>query len=50
MLYCSGTDNFFTIGSCGWTQMLLLTEYQENGSLLDFLSTNVIDVESCVSD
>ena len=33
-------------GTGGWTQMLLITDYHERGSLHDFLSTNVLDHET----
>ncbi|XP_059097995.1 bone morphogenetic protein receptor type-1B-like [Tigriopus californicus] len=32
-------------GTGGWTQMLLITDYYENGSLYDFLAHNTLDVE-----
>lgn len=32
-------------GTGSWTQLFLITEYHENGSLYDFLQTNVLDVE-----
>ena len=36
-------------GSGGWTQMLLITDYYELGSLYDFLQNNVLDHEAAVS-
>jgi len=32
-------------GTGSWTQLFLITEYHENGSLYDFLQTHVLDVE-----
>ena len=32
-------------GTGGWTQMLLVTDYYENGSLYDYLQTNVLDTQ-----
>lgn len=37
-------------GTGGWTQMMLLTEYHELGSLFDFLQDNTLSTEECVSD
>ncbi len=36
-------------GTGGWTQMLLLTDYHEYGSLYDFLSRHQLDLEASVS-
>ena len=36
-------------GTGSWTQMLLITEYHENGSLYDYLQSNELDVESLLS-
>ena len=30
-------------GTGGWTQMLLVTDYYEHGSLYDYLQTHVLD-------
>lgn len=35
-------------GSGSWTQMLLLTDYHELGSLHDFLQQNTVDEEELV--
>ena len=35
-------------GSGGWTQMLLVTDYYEHGSLYDVLQTGVLDPPSMV--
>jgi len=35
-------------GTGGWTQMLLITDYHECGSLHDFLSSNVLDHETAL--
>jgi len=35
-------------GTGGWTQMLLITDYYELGSLYDFLQANVVDHEAAV--
>ena len=35
-------------GSGSWTQMLLLTDYHELGSLHDFLKQNTVDEEALV--
>lgn len=35
-------------GTGGWTQMLLITDYYQLGSLYDFLQTNVIDHEASI--
>eukprot|EP00088_Acartia_fossae_P031264 TRINITY_DN3217_c0_g1_i3.p1 TRINITY_DN3217_c0_g1~~TRINITY_DN3217_c0_g1_i3.p1 ORF type:complete len:599 (+),score=81.16 TRINITY_DN3217_c0_g1_i3:105-1799(+) len=35
-------------GTGGWTQMLLITDYYELGSLYDFLQVNVVDHEAAV--
>jgi len=35
-------------GTGGWTQMLLITDYHDQGSLHDFLQTNVLDHESSI--
>ena len=32
-------------GTGGWTQMLLVTDYYENGSLYDYLQTTVLDTQ-----
>ena len=34
------------IGTGGWTQMLLITDYHERGSLHDYLSANALDHET----
>ncbi|XP_052751096.1 bone morphogenetic protein receptor type-1B isoform X2 [Galleria mellonella] len=36
-------------GTGSWTQMLLITDYHENGSLHDYLQTVVLDTHSLVS-
>nr|XP_018903858.1 PREDICTED: bone morphogenetic protein receptor type-1B-like isoform X1 [Bemisia tabaci] len=36
-------------GTGSWTQMLLITEYHEFGSLYDYLQTNELDVSSLMS-
>ncbi|XP_026321488.1 bone morphogenetic protein receptor type-1B isoform X2 [Hyposmocoma kahamanoa] len=36
-------------GTGSWTQMLLITDYYENGSLYDYLQTTVLDPHSLVS-
>ena len=33
-------------GTGGWTQMLLITDYHERGSLHDYLTNNVLDHEA----
>lgn len=33
-------------GTGGWTQMLLVTDYYEQGSLYDYLQMNILDNES----
>lgn len=33
-------------GTGSWTQMLLITDYHENGSLHDYLQTHVLDLSS----
>ena len=33
-------------GTGGWTQMLLVTDYYEHGSLYDYLQMNILDNES----
>merc|ERR1719495_331299 len=35
-------------GSGGWTQMLLVTDYYEQGSLYDYLSNNTLDHETAL--
>ena len=35
-------------GTGGWTQMLLITDYHERGSLHDFLTSTVLDHETCL--
>merc|ERR1712079_281977 len=35
-------------GTGGWTQMLLVTDYYEQGSLHDFLTSTVLDHETCL--
>ena len=35
-------------GSGGWTQMLLITDYHEHGSLHDFLKHATLDAEQMV--
>lgn len=35
-------------GTGGWTQMLLITDYHDLGSLHDFLQTNILDHESSI--
>jgi bone morphogenetic protein receptor type-1B len=35
-------------GTGGWTQMLLITDYHDLGSLHDFLQANVLDHESSI--
>ena len=35
-------------GTGGWTQMLLITDYHDLGSLHDYLQANVLDHESAV--
>jgi len=35
-------------GTGGWTQMLLITDYHELGSLYDFLQNNVLDHEASI--
>lgn len=32
-------------GTGSWTQLFLITDYHENGSLYDYLHTHVLDVE-----
>ncbi|KAJ8894371.1 hypothetical protein PR048_007022 [Dryococelus australis] len=36
-------------GTGSWTQMLLITEYHENGSLHEFLKTHVLDTSSLLT-
>lgn len=36
-------------GTGSWTQMLLITDYHENGSLHDYLQTHVLDPTSLLS-
>ncbi|XP_067011248.1 bone morphogenetic protein receptor type-1B isoform X2 [Anabrus simplex] len=36
-------------GTGSWTQMLLITDYHENGSLHDYLQTHVLDTSSLLS-
>ena len=38
----------FVAGSGGWTQMLLITDYHEHGSLHDFLKHATLDAEQMV--
>ena len=35
-------------GTGGWTQMLLVTDYYEQGSLYDYLGTHTLDTDSMV--
>merc|ERR1711936_27947 len=35
-------------GTGGWTQMLLITDYRERGSLHDYLSVNLLDHEASI--
>ena len=35
-------------GTGGWTQMLLITDYHDQGSLHDYLQANVLDHEAAV--
>ncbi|XP_003737615.1 bone morphogenetic protein receptor type-1B [Galendromus occidentalis] len=35
-------------GTGGWTQLLLITTYQENGSLYDYLTNNTLDEDQAV--
>jgi len=37
------------LGTGSWTQMLLITDYHENGSLYDFLKLNVLDSDSLLT-
>ncbi|CAH1099488.1 unnamed protein product [Psylliodes chrysocephalus] len=36
-------------GTCGWTQLLLITEYHENGSLFDYLQTHSLNIDLLLS-
>ncbi|XP_074030268.1 bone morphogenetic protein receptor type-1B-like isoform X1 [Leptinotarsa decemlineata] len=36
-------------GSCGWTQMILITDFHEYGSVYDYLQTRTIDPRSLVT-
>ena len=33
-------------GTGGWTQLFLITDYHENGSLYDYLKAHVLDAEA----
>jgi len=35
-------------GTGGWTQMLLITDYHEHGSLHDYLRTNILDTDTMI--
>lgn len=40
---------FFSVDNGTWTQLWLITDYHENGSLFDFLNCTTVDVAGMIT-